>query len=399
MEPSGESQAAAPPRRLPQNVRLLGLASFLNDVSSEMTFPLIPAFLTQVLHGTAIHLGIVEGLADSTASLLKLWSGGWSDRAGSRKGFVVAGYGLTALVRPFAGLATMPWHLVAVRFADRFGKGIRGAPRDAMVVDSTQRPHLGLAFGYQRAMDHLGAAVGPLLAFVFLWWFPGQLRWLFLLTLAPGLLVCWLLIYGLREPPRHERRREPFTLSLRPFDNNFRLYLAAMLVFTLGNSSDAFLLQRAGELGVDVWWLPVLWFVFHVVKSGGSLAAGASVNRLGTRPMILGGWLIYAAVYLGFGLASAAWQAWALFLVYGVYYSLTEPIEKKFVADIVGSRRQGLAFGWFNFASGIGALPASLLFGTLHDTHGPLAAFGVGAALAFVAAGLLMLVRSHQGDE
>ena len=384
--------------RLPRNVRLLGLASFLNDVSSEMTFPLIPRFLKEVLGGTAVQLGLIEGLADSTASLLKLWSGGWSDRAGSRKAFVVVGYGLTALVRPFAGLATMPWHLVAVRFTDRFGKGIRGAPRDALVVDSTEKRQLGLAFGYQRAMDHLGAAVGPLLAFAFLFFFPGELRWLFLLTLVPGLLVLWLLATGLREPPQHERKREPFSLSLRPFDGNFRLYLVAMFVFTLGNSSDAFLLQRASELGVADQWLPILWFAFHIVKSAGSLAAGAAVNRLGTRIMILGGWLVYAVTYLCFGLATEAWQVWALFLIYAVYYCVTEPIEKKLVADIVGDKRKGLAFGWFNFAVGIGALPASLLFGTLHEIYGPFAAFSVGAGLALVAAGLMLYVRPHHAE-
>ncbi|HWA96838.1 MAG TPA: MFS transporter [Pirellulales bacterium] len=386
---------------LSRNVRLLGWASLLNDIASEMTFPLLPKFLKDVLGGTATDLGAIEGLADSTASLLKLWSGGLSDRAQQRKRFVVGGYALTTLVRPLAGLATMPWQLAAVRLTDRVGKGIRTTPRDALIAESTEPRQLGWAFGYQRAMDHLGAAIGPLLATGFLMFAAhdaSALRWLFVLTLPPGLLVLLLLGFGLEEQQHTAHAARPFTLSLRGFDGNFKLYLLAMLVFTLGNSSDAFLLVRAGELGVPETQLPLLWLVLHLVKSSASLASGAMVNRVGARRMIFAGWSIYAAVYLCFAYATTAWQVWALFLVYALYYALTEPIEKKLVADLAGAGHKGLAYGWYNFVIGLSALPASLLFGGLYDRAGVLAAFGFGAAMAAVAAVLLAWVKAPAHD-
>jgi predicted MFS family arabinose efflux permease len=244
-------------------------------------------------------------------------------------------------------------------------------------------------------MDHLGAAVGPLLAAAFLWIWPNQLRTLFLLTIIPGVLVVLLLLFFLREPPRTEARPQPLQLTLKPFDRNFRLYLLALILFTLGNSSDAFLLVRAEELGVATVLLPVLWSVFHVAKSVGNLLAGRAVDILGPRPLIFGGWLVYAAIYLLFALATSAWHAWALFLGYALFYALTEPAEKTFVAELVPSDRKGLAYGWYNFAMGIATLPASLIFGALYQQFGPLAAFGWGAGLALAAALLLWSVRSE----
>ncbi|HEX4131511.1 MAG TPA: MFS transporter [Pirellulales bacterium] len=385
---------------LSKNVRLLGWASLLNDIASEMTFPLLPKFLKDVLGGTATDLGAIEGLADSTASLLKLWSGSWSDRAQQRKRFVVAGYALTTLVRPLAGLATMPWHLVATRLTDRVGKGIRTTPRDALIAESTEPRNLGWAFGYARAMDHLGASIGPLAAAGFLMLAPhdaASLRWLFLLTLVPGLMVVALLVLGLEEKSHTATAARPFTLSLRGFDSNFKRFLLAMLVFTLGNSSDAFLLVRAGELGVAETQLPLLWLALHLVKSSGSVAAGAVVNRFGARRMIFAGWAIYAGVYLAFAYIASAWQVWTLFLIYGLYYALTEPVEKKLVADLAGAEHKGLAYGWYNFVIGLSALPASLLFGWLYDAHGALAAFGFGAAMAAAAALLLAMVKEPSG--
>lgn len=383
---------AAPPA-LPRNVKLLGLASLLNDVASEMIFPLMPQFLIAVLGGNRFHLGIIEGIADSASSLLKLWSGAWSDRAGRRKGFVVFGYALAALARPLAGLALVPWHLFATRTADRIGKGIRTAPRDALIADSTPPAAHGRAFGFHRAMDHLGAALGPILATLFLLAWPGQLRLLFLLTIVPGLLAVGLLMLGLREAPPAAPPQEPLRLTLQPFGWNFRLYLLALVVFTLGNSSDAFLLVRAGELGVPTAMLPLLWFLFHVVKSSGNWLGGAGVDRFGPRPLLLAGWMLYAVIYVAFGLASRAWHVWGLFLAYGVFFALTEAAEKTLTAVLAGPQRKGLAFGWFNFAIGIAALPSSLIFGWLYQQLGPLVAFGWGAGLAIMAAALLLGVR------
>jgi MFS family permease len=395
-DPAPQAPAHVTLDTLPRNVKLLGLASLLNDVASEMIFPLLPQFLLTVLGGTRVHLGLIEGTADSASSLLKLWSGGWSDRAGRRKGLVVFGYALAALARPLIGLAVAPWQVFAARTADRVGKGLRTSPRDALIADSTESGTRGRAFGFHRAMDHLGAAIGPLLATGFLLVWPDEMRTLFLLSVVPGLLVLALLVFGLREPPPTAPPKEAVHLTLAPFDRNFRLYLLALVVFTLGNSSDAFLLVRAAELGVPVAWLPVLWCVFHVAKSSGNLVLGRGVDRYGARPFLFLGWGVYAAVYLAFGLATAAWEVWVLFLCYAVFYGLTEPAEKALVAELAGGERKGLAYGWFNFAVGIATLPASLLFGALYQAFGALAAFGCGAGLALAAAALMLGVKGKR---
>lgn len=394
------SQLSSPPatpssQSLPRNVKVLGLASLLNDIASEMIFPLLPHFLLTVLHGNRFYLGVIEGAADSVSSLLKLWSGGRSDQAGRRKGFVLFGYSLAAITRPLIGVIVAPWQLFVLRVGDRIGKGVRTSPRDALIADSTDPSIRGRAFGFHRAMDHLGAAIGPLLAAGFLWLWPGQLQPLFLVTLVPGLLVVVLLIFGLRETPATEPPKERLQLTLKPFDRNFRLYLLALVVFTLGNSSDAFLLVRAGELGVPTVMLPVLWCAFHVAKSSSNLLLGRAVDRFGPRPFIFLGWLVYAGVYLAFGLAATAWEAWAFFLTYALFYGLTEPAEKTLVANLVGGERKGLAYGWYNFAIGVTTLPSSLIFGAIYQVYGALAAFGWGAALALIAVTILLTVRGR----
>jgi MFS family permease len=384
---------------LPRNIKVLGLASLLNDIASEMIFPLLPHFLLTVLHGDRFKLGAIEGAADSIASLLKLWFGSLSDRAGRRKGYVLFGYSLTTFARPLIGVIVAPWQLLALRLGDRFGKGVRTSPRDALIADSTDPSIRGRAFGFHRAMDHLGAAIGPLLASAFLFLWPDQYRPLFLVTVLPGILVVALLIFGLREAPPTKPPTERLHLTLRPFDGNFRLYLLALVVFTLGNSSDAFLLVRAGELGVPTVALPLLWSAFHVVKSSSNLLLGRAVDRFGPRRFIFLGWFMYAGIYLAFAVATAAWEVWILFLSYALFYGLTEPAEKTLVAELVGSERRGLAYGWYNFAIGIATLPASLIFGALYQAFGPygaLAAFGWGAALAFVAVILLMGVKEKR---
>jgi sugar phosphate permease len=215
---------------------LLGIASLLNDIASEMIFPLIPQFLMTVLGGNRFHLGIIEGIADSISSLLRLWSGAWSDQVGQRKGFIVVGYAMAALSRPLIGLSVTPWHLFVSRTADRIGKGLRTAPRDALIADCTEESVRGRAFGFHRAMDHLGAAIGPVLATIFLLVWPGQLRLMFLLTVIPGLAVVAVLFIGLREQPLERLKTGRLSLTLQPFDRNFRVYLLALVVFTLGNS-------------------------------------------------------------------------------------------------------------------------------------------------------------------
>lgn len=393
------SETSPPKAVLPPNVRVLGLSSLLNDIASEMIFPLLPGFLLTLTAGNKLALGMIEGLADTVASLLKLWSGHWSDRSGRRKAFVVFGYSLAALLRPWIGTITTVWQLAAIRLGDRIGKGIRTSPRDALIADSCDPSVRGRAFGFNRAMDHLGAAIGPLLATLFLWFFPDQLRTLFLLTLIPGLMVVTLVAIGLKESvstnteAAEQRAKSRLKLTLAPFDNNFRLFLVSLVLFSLGNSSDAFLLLRAEELGVPKYLLPVLWCLFHILKSSSNVVFGRAVDRFGPKPFILSGWFLYAVVYLGFAFAANSWHVWIVFLLYSFFYGLTEPAEKTLVAAITSPDRKGLAFGWFNFAIGVSTLPASLLFGGLYQAFGPLAAFGTGAGLALGASILVSLVR------
>jgi MFS family permease len=378
---------------LPRNVRVLGLTSLLNDIASEAIYPLLPTFLLTVLPGSPVYLGLIEGLAESIASFLKLWAGGRSDQAGRRKGFVLFGYTLAAVVRPLVGLITAPWQLLLIRVSDRIGKGVRTAPRDALIADSTDPTMRGRAFGFHRAMDHLGAAIGPLLAAAFLWQWPDEMRVLFVLAGLPGIGAVVLLFAALRDAPSSGPSKEPVRLTLRPFDRNFRVYLLALLVFTLGNSSDLFLLAQAQRLGVPPWQLPLLWCAFHVLKSIANLLLGRAVDYVGPRPLLCLGWLVHAGVYLAFAVATDPWHAWLFFLSYALFYGLTEPSEKTLVTRLVGSERKGLAFGWYNAVIGIAALPASLVFGALYEGYGALPAFGVGAALALAAAGIILAVR------
>ncbi|MEZ6136717.1 MAG: MFS transporter [Pirellulaceae bacterium] len=388
--------------KLPRNVRILGWTSFLNDVASEMIYPLLPQFLITVLGGNKFYLGIIEGTAESIASFNKLWAGAWSDRAGNRKPFILFGYSVAAVARPIIGFVTAPWQVFAVRIGDRIGKGIRTSPRDAMIADSTPEGLHGRAFGFHRSMDHLGAAIGPLLAAAFLWSYPGELRSLFLVAAIPGIMVLLLLVFGLRERDATQKtetalaaKRESL-VPLSQFDGRFRWYLLSLLCFTLGNSSDAFLLVRAGELGVPLYLLPVLWFTFHIIKSGANIYAGRLTDRIGAKRPIFIGWLAYAGIYLGFGFATDAWQVWALFLAYGFFFALTEPAEKKLVVQLVGEQRRGLGFGWYHFTLGIAALPASLIFGWLYQTFGSHTAFGTGAILAITSAVLLVFIPQQQ---
>jgi MFS family permease len=390
----GFSPFAAPSlQALPRSIKVVGLASLLNDTASEMIYPLLPQFLLKVLLGSTFYLGIIEGMADSVASFVKLWSGNQSDQAGRRKGFIVFGYCVPALVRPLISVIVSPWQLFGIRVVDRIGKGIRSAPRDALIADLAHPSIRGRAFGFHRAMDNLGAAIGPLLAAGFLWLWPEHLRTLFLVTFLPGVLVVVLLIFGLREEPVVQpSQQDRFRFTLKPFDRNFRVYLLALVIFTLGNASDAFLLVRASELGLPSVTLPLLWCLCHVAKSSTNLYLGRAVDRFGPRPSLFLSWFAFAGIYFAFGLASSAWEVWTFFVGYGLVCGLIEPAEKALVAHLVGSERKGLAYGWYNFAIGIATLPASLIFGALYQIYGAFAAFVWGAALALLAITLLFVV-------
>ncbi|MCE9635410.1 MAG: MFS transporter [Planctomycetes bacterium] len=376
---------------LPPNVRALAAVSFFADVSSEMVYPLLPFFVTTVLGGGAAVLGLIEGAAETTAALVKMVGGWWSDRLPRRKPLVVAGYALAALARPFVAFASTASHVLAVRLTDRTGKGLRTAPRDALLADSVDPAIRGRAFGAHRAADHAGAVVGPLIAIALLRWGGVDYRTVFLLSVIPGALAVLTLVFGVREPPRATASAKRLG-AFSALDGTFVRFLGVIALFTLGNSSDAFLLLRASTLGVPVAMAPLLWVVLHVVKSAMSGPGGALSDRVGRKPLIAAGWIAYAAVYSGFAYATSPWQVWALFGAYGVFHGLTEPAEKALVADLVPADRRGAAYGWYNLSLGVAALPASLLFGFLWDAAGPGAAFVTGAAIALAATAMLTTI-------
>lgn len=395
---------------LGRNVLALSAVSLLTDLSSEIIYPLLPLFLSTVLGANAATLGAIEGAAESTASLIKLASGWLSDRLSRRKPLVVAGYLLASVARPLVGLATSAGQVLAIRLTDRVGKGIRGAPRDALIADSVTPQLRGRAFGLHRAADHLGAVGGPLLAFFMLDGMGLSLRTVFLWAAVPGALAVAVAIWGVSESSTPAPRDgvlvpEPSSLKVEPLaaevtaplGGSFWRYLGVLVVFTLGNATDAFLLLRATQLGVAVALIPLLWALLSVVKSASSVPGGWLSDRVGRKPPIVAGWALYALVYLLFGRATEPWHAWALFAVYGLYFGLTEGVEKALVADLAPSASRGTAFGWYNLAIGIGALPASVVFGVLWDRVSPTAAFDLGAVLAALAAvGLLTLVPGRR---
>ena len=377
---------------LSRNVIILGLVSLCNDASSEMIYPLLPVFLTVTLGATAEMLGLIEGIAESTAALLKLFSGYFSDRFRRRKILAVWGYGLSALTRPLMAVAMAGWHVLVVRFGDRIGKGVRTAPRDALIADSIDAAQRGKAFGFHRAMDHAGAVVGPLLAMLVLALSSHNYRLVFWLAVIPAFIGVLILVMGAKEIIPLQTSALP-SFRLRSFDQNFKKYLFSVFIFTLGNSSDAFLLLRAKEMGVAVSLIPALWLFHHLIKMAASVPGAGWSDRLGRKKIIYLGWLIYSLVYLGFGLTDKSWQIWALFVVYSLYYGLTEGTEKAFVADLVTPEQRGTAFGIYNFAIAIGALPASFIMGVLWYRVTPLAAFCFGMLMAFLAALSLTLVK------
>jgi MFS family permease len=379
--------------RLGRNVLALAAVSFLTDVSSEMIYPLLPVFLTAVLGANASFIGAIEGAAETTAALLKLASGWWSDRVRKRKPLVVLGYGIASCMRPLVAVAQSATQVLVIRVSDRVGKGIRNAPRDALIADSVDPSIRGRAFGFHRAADHAGGVVGPLIAFAVLTWHLAELRTVFWLAAIPGLLSLLVVIVAVREIPRPPEAPATAGPDLTvPLGARYWRVLVVIFLFTLGNSTDAFLLLRAHQLGVPVALAPVLWAALHVVKSASSTPGGALSDRIGRAATLVAGWLLYAAVYLGFARATTAWQAWALFGVYGIFFGLTEGSERALIADLVGPTRRGTAFGWYNLAIGLGALPASVLFGYVWDHAGAGAAFVMGAGFALAAAVALALV-------
>lgn len=382
--------------RLSRTILALGVASLLTDLSAEMIYPLLPTFLAATLGAGAMALGVIEGVAEATASLLKIVSGLWTDRTGRRKPFVVGGYTVSGLARPMIGLASGWPFVLLMRALDRVGKGIRTSPRDALIADVAPAEARGYAYGFHRSMDHCGAVFGPLVAALLLEVFGFPVRTVILCASVPAALVLFVLVLGVREPDG-TAPTEGARIRLRDLARMgpaYHRFLLALFVFTLGNSADAFLLLRLREVGISVTGVALLWSAHHVVRVFATWKGGAWADRRGRRTMLFLGWGIYAVVYAAFAFADSMAARITVFMVYGIYYGLTEPAMRAMVADLVPKRVRGTAFGFFHATIGIAALPASILFGFLYQKFGPGVAFGSGAGFAAAAALLLARVPS-----
>ena len=380
---------------IPRNVKALGFVSLLNDAASEMIYPLLPIFLISVLGAGPGALGVIEGIAETTASLLKLFSGWISDKLKKRKFLVLIGYSLAAFGRPLISITIAWWQVAVIRFIDRVGKGVRTSPRDALISLSTPENIRGKSFGFHRAMDHTGAIIGPVVAMVLLK-YGMSLKNIFLWALLPGIITVIIVIFFVKEKRViSESKTVDFKLSV--LSRNFKTYLFIIILFTLGNSSDAFLILKAKDTGIPIALIPLLWIVLHFVKMSTSVPGGVWSDKIGRRRVIVTGWMVYALIYLGFGFSSNIWQIWGLFALYGIYFGLTEGVEKAFVSDLVTREFQGTAFGFYHLAVGIAAFPSSVIFGFIWQRFGSLTAFTYGAALAgFASILLLSFVREKE---
>lgn len=401
-ETSNQPSEQATIRQLPRNVWAVGLTSFFMDISSEMVINILPLFLANVLGVQTGIIGLIEGVAEATASLLKPFSGWLSDRLGERKWLAVAGYGLSAVTKPFFYVANS-WGLIAgVRWADRLGKGLRTAPRDALVADSVTTETRGLAFGFHRALDTAGAMVGLLIAAGAVWLAQANslslsrstFQTIVLISLAPAFLAVLSLALGAQDVPVRSRREAP-RISLRSMGRPFTVFLVIVSLFTLGNSADAFLVLRAQTLGVSVSGILMMLVVFNLVYALVSTPAGARSDRVDRRRLIIGGWLVYALIYLGFALARAGWQVWLLYVAYGLYYGMAYGTTNALVADLVPAHLRGTAYGTYHAVIGLLAFPSSLIAGILWEGagswpgFGPSAPFLFGGGLALLAAFLM----------
>jgi len=391
------------------NIFFLGMVSLLTDVSSEMIFTLVPLFLRNVLGATTTIVGLIGGLSEGIDAILRIFSGWFSDKIGKRKSLALLGYSISTVAKPFMYLAANWGAVLAIRFSDRVGKGIRTSPRDALVADSVLATERGKGFGLHRAMDTFGAVLGLAIATIIVYLVQGgglQLslktyQWLVLVGVIPAVLAVLVLLIFVRETrrkpsPDYEGRVTPTGHRglFKGFDTRFKVFLAIMAVFTLGNSSDFFVILRAQNLGSSVIYIVLMLVLFNITYTITSLPAGMLSDRLGRRRVIIVGWFIYALVYLGFAVASSLWEVWLLFACYGVYYGIVEGVARAFVADLVIEEKRGTAYGLYHGVVGLTLLPASLIAGWLWQALNPAAPFFFGAALAFLAMlGMIMLIR------
>jgi len=392
-------------KRIPRNVWILSITSFLTDVSSEMLFNLLPLFLVNVLGVRTAVVGLIEGLAETTASLIKLGSGALSDYLENRKTLTVIGYGLSAIAKPLLYFANTWGGVLGVRFTDRVGKGIRSSPRDALLADSTPEDRRGLAFGLHRAADTAGAFTGLLIAALVVWASQASAAELSrntfqkvtLFSIIPAFLGVIVLAFGAREVVSSRTAKDDRSFKFSGLDHKFWAFLGVVVIFTLGNSADAFIILRAQERGLNVLQILGMLLTFNAVYTLIASPAGALSDRIGRRSILIAGWLVYGLIYLGFALSDTGAQIWLFYGVYGLYYALAEGASRAYVADLVPQEQRGTAYGLFHAGVGLAALPASLIAGILWQGLGgwaglgPAAPFYFGAILALLAVVLFVI--------
>lgn len=371
-----------------RNVINTGFVSFLTDSSVKIIYSIMPMFLLS-LGATKTSLALIEGIAESTASIFKVLSGFWSDKVGRNKPFMLVGYAFSAIILPLYAFVVSPMQVLVIRFAERVGKGIRTAPRDSLIAGSVTNGETGKSFGLQKAMDNSGAIFGPLVAFGLLIFFPGNYRLILLLAGIPALLALFVIVFGIKEVRKN--KSELFTkFHFSDFTPRFYFFLLIVFVFTMGNSTDALLMVKANELGVKVAFIPLVYLVSSVVSVVMAVPLGILSDRLGKEKVLIGGFLIYTIVYFGFGIASGIGSIVALFALYGLYSAATDGIQKAFIADMVDENKKGTAMGIYNALLGITLLPASLVAGLLYDKVDSRLPFYFGAVMAFLAAVLMI---------
>jgi MFS family permease len=375
-----------------KNVFFTGLVSFFMDVSSEMIYPLVPLFLANVLGVNKSMIGLIEGIAESTASLLKVFSGWLSDRIGQRKNLMIAGYAISTLSRPIIAVAGTWQQVLTSRFVDRLGKGIRTAPRDAIIAESAETTHLARAFSFHRSMDTMGAVVGPAIALLLLQIYNNNYKMVFWLSMIPGAIAVLIIVMFIKEKKRvtvasAERPR----LTLKYFDWKVKFFIVIATLFALGNSSDAFLILRAEQVGIPTVMIPAVYLLFNFVYSLSAIPAGIAADKYGKKRIILLGFVLFAGLYYGFAVSKSTAAIWVLFALYGLFMGLTEGIQKAFLATIIPPDFKATAFGVYATAVGLATLPASLIGGLLWDRVSPAATFYFGAATATLAALLFMV--------
>ncbi|NOY76333.1 MAG: MFS transporter [Calditrichaeota bacterium] len=382
--------------RIPRNIKILGWVSFLTDVSSEMILPILPLFLKNVLKASMTSIGVIEGVAEATASLLKVVSGYWSDKAGKRKPFILAGYSLSAFAKPVLALTTAWWQVLAIRFTDRVGKGLRTPPRDALIADTSAVAQRGKSFGFHRAMDTLGAALGTLIAFLLLTWKVEAYRLVFVLSIIPGLLAVCVLVFLLKETPIAKQKITPDTSPEHdsgPLPLRLLLLMGIMVVFTFANVSYAFFILKINAIGISAALVPLVYLFYNLVYAALAMPVGMLSDKIGRERILLSGFFIMVFLLWGFSRALLSWQAWVLFFFYGITSAIVETIPRAWISDWARQAHRGSALGLYHTLVGLAALPASIVFGAIWHSYGSSVAFTYAMVISIASFVLLAIFR------